>query len=72
MDIPLITIEVTPDIAKKIRDCAEAGVFGIRTGNATINFHEGIIKSIKTEFYSYPHKEQVVPLDIPVKVAILK
>ncbi len=52
--VPLITIEVTPDIALKIRGMAEAGVFAIQTGNASINFHEGSIKSIKTEIMSYP------------------
>lgn len=49
-----ITIEVTPDIAAKIRGMAEAGVFAIGTGNATLNFHEGVLKSIKTELFSYP------------------
>lgn len=50
----LIKIEVTPDIAAKIRFLAESGIFAINTGNATLNFKDGIIKSIKTELYSYP------------------
>lgn len=55
--MPLISIEVTPDIALKIRSLAEAGVFSIKTGNASINFHEGSIKSIKTDFMHYPQIE---------------
>lgn len=50
----LIKIEVTPDIAAKIRFLAESGIFAINTGNATLNFKDGLIKSIKTELYSYP------------------
>lgn len=68
MEIPLISIEVTPDIASKIRACAEAGVFSIRTGNATLNFLNGNIKSIKTEFFSYPLNKEI---DISQTVAIL-
>lgn len=49
----LITIEVTPDIAAKIRLMAESGLFAIKTGNATLNFHSGALKSIKTELYTY-------------------
>lgn len=69
MDIPLVVIEVTPDIALKIRGLAEAGVFSIKTGNATINFHEGAVKSIKTEYFSYPHVESVDALE---KVSIME
>ena len=60
----LIKIEVTPDIAAKIRFMAESGIFAIKTGNANLNFHEGVLKSIKTELMSYPQKnlEQVVDL----------
>lgn len=50
----LIKIEVTADIASKIRACAEAGVFSINTGNFQVNIANGIIKSIKTELYTYP------------------
>jgi len=57
MQIPLIKIEVTPDIAAKIKLCAEAGLFAIKTGNATLNFHEGELKSIKTELYTYAPKQ---------------
>lgn len=63
----LIRIEVTEDIAAKIRSMAEAGVFSIITGNASLNFHEGVLKSVKTEIIthikSYPHPIDVVPVD---------
>lgn len=49
----LVTIEVTPDIAAKIRLLAESGCFAINTGNATLNFHKGQLKSVKTEVYTY-------------------
>lgn len=62
MDIPLISIEVTPDIAAKIRFMADSGVFAISTGNASLNFHEGILKSIKTEFFTYPKLSTGDPL----------
>lgn len=55
--MPLISIEVTPDIAQKIRFMAESGVFALKTGNITLNFHEGELKTIKTEMYSYAPKE---------------
>jgi len=53
----LIKIEVTPDIASKIRFLAESGIFAIHTGNATLNFKDGLLKSIKTELYSYPQAQ---------------
>lgn len=49
----LITIEVTPDIATKIRFMAESGVFAIQNGSATIHFKEGVAKTIKSELYTY-------------------
>lgn len=49
----LIKIEVTPDIAFKIRLMAESGLFAIKTGNAQCNFINGELKSIKTELYTY-------------------
>lgn len=52
----LTTIEVTDDIAAKIRFLAESGVFAIKTGNAVLNFHEGELKTIKTEFFTYAPK----------------
>lgn len=52
----LIAVEITTDVAAKIRFMAESGLFNLQTGNATLNFHEGILKSIKTEVYSYPEK----------------
>lgn len=53
-DMPTISIEVTPDIALKIRGMAEAGLFAIDTGNATLSFKDGVLKSIKSELYTYP------------------
>lgn len=53
MDIPLISLEVTPDIATKIRLMAESGIFSIKTGNAIMNFQGGDLKSIKTELFTY-------------------
>ena len=50
----LVTIEVTEDIAGKIRFMAESGIFAIKKGNATLNFDAGELKSIKTELFSYP------------------
>lgn len=57
--MPLISIEVTPDIAAKIRFLAESGIFVIKTGNASLNFLNGELKSIKTELISYPPTGQV-------------
>lgn len=52
--IPLISIELTPDIATKLRFMVEAGVFDIRQGSATLNFDAaGSLKSIKKETFTY-------------------
>ena len=61
--MPLISLEVTPDIAAKIRAMAEAGVFAINKGSATLNFLEGELKSVKTEVYSYPVYQCLSPDD---------
>lgn len=54
--IPLIKIEVTPDIAVKLRFIMESGVFDIRGGNAVLSFNQnGELKTIKRELFSYPH-----------------
>ena len=68
----LIKIEVTEDIAAKIRAMAEAGIFSIKTGNASLNFHEGALKSIKTEFMTYPLSPSLHPIDSPEVGIILK
>lgn len=60
----LITLEVTPDIASKIRFMAESGVFAIDTGNASLNFQGGKMKSIKTERYSYPQSAEATKVDV--------
>lgn len=67
----LIKIEVTPDIAAKIRFLAESGVFAIKTGNATINFHKGDIKSIKTDFFYYPQLDAKETVDFIKSTPIL-
>lgn len=51
--VPLISIEVTPDIATKIRLLAESGFFAIKTGNAQCSFIRNELKSIKTEIFTY-------------------
>ena len=57
--LSLIKIEVTPDIAAKIRFLAESGIFSIKTGTASLNFKDSELKSIKTELYSYPQPHTV-------------
>lgn len=52
----LIKIEVTPDIAAKIRALAEEGVFTLETGSAEIHFKDGALLKIITHRTSYPHK----------------
>lgn len=68
----LISIEVTPDIASKIRFMAEEGVFALEKGSATLHFEGGKLLTIKTERYShsrsYPQNENI---DIPKIVSIL-
>lgn len=53
-EIPLISIELTPDIAGKLRFMVEAGVFDMRGGSATLNFApNGELKSVKKELFVY-------------------
>lgn len=59
--MPLIKLEVTSDIASKIRFMAESGVFSIKTGNVSLNFHEGTLKSIKSEIFTYPGVDNLHP-----------
>lgn len=50
--IPLIKVELTPDIAIKLRFLMESGVFDMRGGNATLSFApNGELKSIKKELF---------------------
>lgn len=51
----LINIEVTPDIAAKIKAIAEQGVFTLDTGSAEIHFKDGNLLKIITHRVSYPH-----------------
>lgn len=66
--MPTITIEVTPDIAAKIRGMADSGVFAIIKGSATLNFVNGVLKIVKTEVYTtvqpYPHLKNVDIIEI--------
>lgn len=53
-EIPLIPIEVTPDVAVKLRFLFEEGIFDMRGGSATLNFApNGELKSIKKELFAY-------------------
>lgn len=67
--MPLITIQVTEDIAAKIRFMADAGIFAIAKGSATLNFSDNNLLSVKTEIYSYPLIHEV---DMNQKTLILK
>lgn len=51
--MPLISIQVTEDIATKIKFMAESGVFAIEKGSATLNFVDKKLLTIKTEIYSH-------------------
>ncbi len=54
IETPLIAVELTPDIATKLRFMIESGVFDMRGGNATLNFApNGELKSIKKETFTY-------------------
>lgn len=70
--MPLISLQVSTDIAEKIRFMAESGVFALETGNVQLNCVEGKIKSIKTERYTYPKLSttQETTVDI-VKIATI-
>lgn len=50
--IPLITIELTPDVAVKLRFMMESGVFDIRSGSAKLNFNDrgALVKIERTLF----------------------
>ena len=48
-----MSIEVTPDIAIKLRIMAESGLFSLKDGNATLNFKNGQLLTIKSELYTY-------------------
>lgn len=52
--ISLIPVELTPDVAIKLRFMMESGVFDLRGASATLNFApNGELKSIKTETFKY-------------------
>lgn len=52
--IPLIPVELTPDVAIKLRFMMESGVFDMRGANAILSFDaKGHLKSIKKETFFY-------------------
>lgn len=60
MHVPLIPVELTPDIAIKLRFMIESGIFDIRGGNAVLSFApNGELKSIKKEQFIYSSKISV-------------
>lgn len=71
MIIPLIKVELTPDIAVKLRFMMEAGIFDIRGGNAVLSFDAtGHLKSIKRELFTYAlpvNSEVLMKKDVMIK-----
>lgn len=53
----LINIEVTPDIASKIRFLAEQGVFSMMDGSAELHFKNGQLLTVMTKRMGYAPKE---------------
>ena len=52
--MPLVSIEVTPNIADALAFMVRAGVFDVRGGNAILSFDpQGALKSIKKEVFVY-------------------
>ncbi len=59
--VPLISVELTPDVAIKLRFLMESGVFDIKGGNAVLSFDAtGQLKTIKRELFSYPHTDAIL------------
>lgn len=50
----LINIEVTSDIAIKIRQLAEEGIFTLNKGNVIINIDNGNFLTLKVERITHP------------------
>lgn len=61
----LIKIEVSEDIATKIRAMAEQGIFTIDTGSAEVHFKDGNLLKIITHRTSYPLSSQDIHTLIP-------
>jgi len=52
--IPLIPVELTPDVAIKLRFMMESGVFDVKGGNVVLSFDaNGQLKTIKRELFSH-------------------
>lgn len=59
--VPLISVELTPDVAIKLRFMMESGIFDIKGGNAVLSFDtSGQLKTIKRELFSYPHPDAIL------------
>lgn len=57
---PLISIELTPDIAVKLRFMVESGVFDIRDGSATLHFAaNGKLNKIERKLYTVAPQETI-------------
>lgn len=59
-EIPTIQLEITPDIAEKIRFMSEEGVFGLLTGSAELHFKDGRLLKIITHRTSYQQISDIV------------
>lgn len=64
--MPTISIEVTADIASKIRLMAEAGVFGLKTGQVTLNIKQGALTTVKLEQFTYAQDLSTSEVDIKI------
>ena len=51
----LIKLEVTEDIAAKIRAFANEGIFALNTGSAELHFKDGNLLKIVTHRVTYTH-----------------
>ncbi len=52
--MPLISVEMTPNIAEALAFMVRAGTFDVKSGNVTLSFDpQGTLKSIKKEIFVY-------------------
>lgn len=60
----LYSIEVTEDIAAKIRYLAEIGFFAMKRGKCIVNFtNEGTISSVENHIFHYPQQGLLIAKD---------
>jgi hypothetical protein len=51
--MPLISLQISPDIAIKLRFMMESGVFDIRDGSATLHFDKkGFLQKIERKLFT--------------------